>query len=74
MKQETRNRLLGGLALGLAPGPKTELTLRYSRRDIFDQDPAIYPRLYQQVTRLDTLSLVTLDQADLAATHHFFRD
>ena len=70
--QETRNRLLGGLALGLAPGPKTELTLRYSRRDIFDQDPAIYPRLYQQVTRLDTLPLVTLDQADLAATHQFF--
>ncbi len=70
--QETRNRLLGSLALGLAPGPQTDLTLRYSRRDIFDQDPAIYPRLYQQVIRLDTLPLVTLDQADLAATHQFF--
>ena len=69
---ETRNRLLGSLALGLAPGPRTDLTLRYSRSDIFDQDPAIYPRLYQQVIRLDTLPLVTLDQAHLAASHQFF--
>ncbi len=70
--QEVRNRLLGSLSLGLSPTPQTDLTLRYSRRDIFDQDPAIYPRLYQQVIRLDTLPLVTLDQADLAATHQFF--
>jgi tetratricopeptide (TPR) repeat protein len=70
--RETRNRLLGSFAVGLAPGAKTDLTLRYSRADIFDQDPAIYPRLYQQIIRLDNLPLVTLDQADLAMTHQFF--
>ena len=70
--QETRNRLLGSFSLGMSPGPQTDLTLRYSRRDIFDQDPAIYPRLYQQVIRLDTLPLITLNQVDLAASHQFF--
>jgi tetratricopeptide (TPR) repeat protein len=69
---ESRNRLLGSLSLGLSPGPQTDLTLRYSRRDIFDQDPAIYPRLYQQVMRLDNLPLITLNQVDLAASHQFF--
>ena len=63
--QEARNRLLGSFALTVAPGPQTDLTLRYSRSDIFDQDPAIYPRLYQQVIRLDTLPLVTLDQTEI---------
>jgi len=71
-EQEGRNRLLGSFSLGFSPGPGTDLTLRYSRQDIFDQDPAIYPRLYQQVIRLDTLTLVTLDQAGLAASHQFF--
>ena len=68
---EARNRLFGSFALTVAPGPQTDLTLRYSRSDIFDQDPAIYPRLYQQVIRLDTLPLVTLDQTEIAATHQF---
>ncbi len=70
--REARNRLLGSFALQLAPGPRTDLTLRYSRSDIFDNDPAIFPRLYQQVIRLDTLTLVTLDQINLAASHQFF--
>jgi tetratricopeptide (TPR) repeat protein len=72
LDQEVRNRLLGSFALQFSPGAQTDLTLRYTRRDIFDQDPGIYPRLYQQVNRLDTLPLVTLDQAEVAATHQVF--
>ncbi|WP_449245501.1 tetratricopeptide repeat protein [Desulfobacca acetoxidans] len=70
--KEDRYRLLGGLSVGLAPGPQTDLGLGYSRRDIFDQDPAIYPRLYQQVTRLDTLPLVTIHQVDLSLSHQLY--
>ncbi len=71
-EKEARNRLLGSLALDIAVGASTDLTLRYGRRDIFDQDPAIYPRLFQQISRLDTLPLLTLDQVDLALSHQFF--
>lgn len=71
-EQEARNRLLGSLTVGIATGPQTDLTLRYVRRDIFDQDPAVYPRLFQQLIRLDTLPLVTLQQLEAAISHQFF--
>ena len=41
------------------PWPKTDATLRYSRRDIFDQDAYLFPRLYQSVLNLTQ-----------AASHH----
>ena len=71
-EQEYRDRLLGSFTIDLALGPATDLTLRYARRDIFDQDPAIYPRLFQQIIRLDTLPLLTLHQLEAAVSHQFF--
>ncbi|MGQ9920467.1 MAG: tetratricopeptide repeat protein [Desulfobacca sp.] len=71
-EQEVRNRLVGSVAVELAAGAQTDLTLRYARRDIFDQDPGAYPRLFQQVIRLDTLPLLTFQQVEMAVAHQFF--
>lgn len=71
-EQEYRDRLLGSFTIDLAVGPATDLTIRYARRDIFDQDPAIFPRLYQQIIRLDALPLLTLHQVEMGVSHQFF--
>ena len=68
---EDRNRLLGSLEVGLNLGAKTDATLRYSRRDIFDQEPYAYPRLYQSVLNLAEARITTYQQADLSYTHQF---
>ncbi len=70
--RQVRNRLLGSAAVALTAGGATDITLRYARRDIFEPDPAAYPRLFQQVIRLDTLPLLTLHQTELAVDHQFF--
>ena len=44
-QNEDRNRLLGSLEIGFSPTSRTEAALRYSRRDIFDQESYLYPRL-----------------------------
>lgn len=68
---EARNRLLGSLEAGFNLGAQTDVTLRYSRRDIFDQEPYIYPRLYQSVLNLPEARVTTYQQADLSYTHQF---
>ncbi|MBI4642693.1 MAG: hypothetical protein HY743_02915 [Deltaproteobacteria bacterium] len=69
--KEHRNRLFGSLALGASLGSRTEATLTYSRRDIFDQDPHIYPRLYQGVQNLEKAQITGVHQVDLAYNHQF---
>lgn len=69
--KEDRNRLLGSLEVGLNLGAKTGATLRYSRRDIFDQEPYAYPRLYQSVLNLTQARITTYHQADLSYSHQF---
>ena len=65
------NRLLGSLEAGFNLGAQTDATLRYSRRDIFDQEPYVYPRLYQSVLNLPEARITTYQQADLSYAHQF---
>ncbi|MDD5640506.1 MAG: hypothetical protein PHX53_02570, partial [Syntrophales bacterium] len=60
-------------SLGMHLSPRTEATLTYSRRDIFDQDPHLYPRLYQGegVLNLEKARITGVHQVDLAASHQF---
>ncbi|MCX5894078.1 MAG: hypothetical protein NTW80_14150, partial [Deltaproteobacteria bacterium] len=69
--KESRNRLLGSLEVGVNLGAKTDATLRYSRRDIFDQEPYVYPRLYQSVLNLSEARITTYQQADVSYSHQF---
>jgi tetratricopeptide (TPR) repeat protein len=71
--KEDRNRLFGSLSLGASLGAGTEASLTYSRRDIFDQDPHLYPRLYQGegVLNLEKARITGVHQVDLAANHQF---
>jgi tetratricopeptide (TPR) repeat protein len=68
---DSQNRLLGTLELGFSPWPKTDATLRYSRRDIFDQDAYLFPRLYQSVLNLTEARITTYQQVDLSYNHQF---
>ena len=68
---DDQNRLLGTLELGFSPWPKTDATLRYSRRDIFDQDAYLFPRLYQSVLNLTAARITTYQQVDLSYNHQF---
>ncbi|MFA5109826.1 MAG: tetratricopeptide repeat protein [Desulfobaccales bacterium] len=70
-RTDSQNRLLGGLELGFSPWAKTDATLRYSRRDIFDQDAYLFPRLYQSVLNLTEASVTTYHQVDLSYNHQF---
>ncbi len=69
--KDSQNRLLGTLELGFSPWPKTDATLRYSRRDIFDQEAYLFPRLYQSVLNLTEARVTTYHQVDLAYNHQF---
>jgi tetratricopeptide (TPR) repeat protein len=69
--KDDQNRLLGTLELGFSPLPRTDATLRYSRRDIFDQDSYLFPRLYQSVTNLTEAQITTYHQVDLSYNHQF---
>jgi tetratricopeptide (TPR) repeat protein len=68
---DDKNRLLGSLSLGFSPGARTDATLRYSRRDIFDQDAYLFPRLYQTVLNLTEAQITTYQQVDLSYNHQF---
>ncbi|MDP3183481.1 MAG: tetratricopeptide repeat protein [Desulfobaccales bacterium] len=70
-EKEARNRLFGSLNLTFPLGPRTEATLRYGRRDVFDQEAYIYPRLYQGVMNLEKVRLTTYHQAEAAFDHQF---
>ncbi|MCK9374645.1 MAG: tetratricopeptide repeat protein [Syntrophobacterales bacterium] len=70
-RTDSQNRLLGSLELGFSPWAKTDATLRYSRRDIFDQDAYLFPRLYQSVLNLTEASVTTYHQVDLSYNHQF---
>lgn len=65
------NRLMGTLEMGFSVGPRTDATLRYSRRDIFDQDSYLFPRLYQSVINLTEAQITTYQQVDLSYNHQF---
>jgi tetratricopeptide (TPR) repeat protein len=69
--KESQNRLMGTLELGFSPWPKTDATLRYSRRDIFDQEAYLFPRLYQSVLNLTAARITTYQQVDLSYNHQF---
>ena len=69
--KDSQNRLLGTLELGFSPWPKTDATLRYSRRDIFDQEAYLFPRLYQSVLNLTAARVTTYQQVDLSYNHQF---
>jgi tetratricopeptide (TPR) repeat protein len=66
-----QDRLMGSLELTARLRDRTEATLRYSRRDIFDQEPYLYPRLYQSVLDLANAQLTSLHQVDLGYSHQF---
>jgi hypothetical protein len=70
-EKEDRNRLLGSLEIGFSPTSRTDAALRYSRRDIFDQEPYLYPRLYQSILNLAAARITTYQQVDLSYTHQF---
>ena len=69
--KDDKNRLLGSLSVGFSPTARTDLTLRYSRRDIFDQDAYLFPRLYQTVLNLTEAQITTYHQVDLSYDHQF---
>ncbi len=69
--QDSRERLMGSLQLDATLTPQTDAFLRYSRRDIFDQDPHLYPRLFQSVLNLGDARLITSHQVDLGWSHQF---
>jgi len=70
-EKEGRNRLMGSLNLTFPLGPRTEAALRYGRRDVFDQEAYIFPRLYQGVINLEKVRLTTYHQAEAAFDHQF---
>lgn len=69
--KDARDRLLGSLTLDFPLTSHTDAFLRYSRRDIFDQDPHLFPRLFQSVINLGDSRLVTWHQVDAGLSHQF---
>ena len=70
-QQENHNRLLGSLQLDFPVGLKTDASLRFARRDLYDVDPALFPRLYQSINNLGDVPLIMLNQLEFNFTHHF---
>jgi tetratricopeptide (TPR) repeat protein len=70
-QQDDRTRLLGSAQLDFHLGLKTDGTLRFARRDIFDVDPYLFPRLYQSVNNLGDVPLITLNQLEFSFSHQF---
>jgi tetratricopeptide (TPR) repeat protein len=70
-RTDSHNRLLGTLEASFSPWPKTDATLRYSRRDIYDQEAYLFPRLYQSVLNLTAAQVTTYQQVDLSYNHQF---
>lgn len=70
-QKEHRDRLFGALQLDFPITLKTDGSIKYSRRDIFDQDASLFPRLYQSVLNLGDAKLVTYHQVEFSFTHQF---
>ncbi len=70
-KRDDRDRLLGTVQLDFPMGLKTDGTLRYARRDLFDVEPYLFPRLYQSVNNLGDVPLITYHQMEFSFTHQF---
>jgi Tfp pilus assembly protein PilF len=70
-QKEDRNRLMGSLQLDFPITLKTDGSLKYSRRDLFDQEPHLYPRLYQSVQNLGDVKLTTFHQVEFSFNHQF---
>jgi hypothetical protein len=70
-QKEDRNRLMGSLQLDFPITLKTDGSLKYSRRDLFDQEPHLYPRLYQSVQNLGDVKLTTFHQLEFSFNHQF---
>jgi hypothetical protein len=70
-QKEHRDRLLGSLQVDFPLSLKTDGSLKYSRRDLFDQDPHIFPRLYQSVLNLGDAKTTTYHQLELSFNHQF---
>ena len=68
---DDQNRLLGTLEVGFSPWARTDAQLRYSRRDIYDQEAYLFPRLYQSVLNLTEARVTTYHQVNLAYNHQF---
>jgi len=69
--REYRSRLLGQVQLDFPLGPQTDAAFRYARRDLFDLDPYLFPRLYQSVQNLGDVRLVTYHQMEFSYNHQF---
>jgi tetratricopeptide (TPR) repeat protein len=69
--REDKDRLLGTVQLDFPLGLKTDGTLRFARRDLFDVDPYLFPRLYQSVNNLGDVPLITLNQLQFSFSHQF---
>jgi tetratricopeptide (TPR) repeat protein len=70
-RKEHRDRLLGSLQVDFPISLKTDGSLKYSRRDLFDQDAHIFPRLYQSVLNLGDAKTTTYHQLELSFNHQF---
>ena len=70
-RMERKDRLLGSVRLDFPVGLKTDGSLRFVRRDLYDVDPALFPRLYQSINNLGDVPLITYNQLEASFTHHF---
>ncbi|MFP3868051.1 MAG: tetratricopeptide repeat protein [Desulfobacteraceae bacterium] len=70
-EKDHRDRLFGSLEVDFPVGSNTDFNIKYSRRDLFDQEAHVYPRLYQSVTDLQQFGLTTLHQAEISHSHRF---
>ncbi|MBM4293612.1 MAG: tetratricopeptide repeat protein [Deltaproteobacteria bacterium] len=69
-EKEERNRIMGSVEVKYR-ADQTEVALKYSRRDIFDQESFVYPRLYQGVLNLEKAQITAINQVDLGFGHQF---
>uniref|UniRef100_A0A7C3SJ20 Tetratricopeptide repeat protein n=1 Tax=Desulfobacca acetoxidans TaxID=60893 RepID=A0A7C3SJ20_9BACT len=70
-EKEQQNKLFGSLQLSFPITMKTSGSIKYGRRDIFDQDEALYPRLYQSVTNLAEVKPISVQQVEFNINHQF---
>ncbi|MEW6388069.1 MAG: tetratricopeptide repeat protein [Thermodesulfobacteriota bacterium] len=70
-EKDRRDRLFGSLEVEFPLSSRTDGALRYSRRDLFDQEAHIYPRLYQSVQKLGEARLTALHQVEFRYAHQF---
>ncbi|MBW1916712.1 MAG: tetratricopeptide repeat protein [Deltaproteobacteria bacterium] len=70
-EKDHRDRLFGSLEVNFPVGASIDFNIKYSRRDLFDQEAHVYPRLYQSVLDLQQFQLTTLHQAEISHDYRF---